>query len=50
MGIGRDSDQAIIGDWDGDGTDDLGLLRYNRLYFDIDNDGSADETFTLNYF
>jgi hypothetical protein len=38
----RNNDLPIIGDWDGDGIDDIGVYRppYSYFYFDMDGDGT----------
>jgi hypothetical protein len=38
-------DQYLVGDWDGDGIDNLGIRRGNVIILDFNNDGIADYTF-----
>lgn len=35
-------DQYLVGDWNGDGTDNLAILRNNQVYKDINLDGTYD--------
>ncbi|WP_299034328.1 hypothetical protein [uncultured Pseudokineococcus sp.] len=35
--FGRASDQALVGDWDGDGVDTIALRRGNEIHFASDN-------------
>lgn len=35
-------DEYLVGDWDGDGKDDLGIRRGDRFYLDTNRDGKAD--------
>lgn len=37
----------IVGDWDGDGSDDVGLFIGNQFRLDYDNDGVVDEVVPL---
>jgi hypothetical protein len=38
-------DKYIIGDWDGDGRDNVGVVRGNQILLDINYDGAADIIF-----
>jgi hypothetical protein len=40
-------DQALVGDWDGDGEDTIGIKRGNQYLLDNDNDSEADVTFGI---
>ncbi len=46
-GRGDDEDQYLVGDWDGDGLDNLAVRRGNKILMDYDFDGYAD--FTQSY-
>ncbi len=35
-------DEYLVGDWDGDGTDELAVRRGNEIIIDYDSDGAAD--------
>ena len=36
-------DEYLVGDWDGDGRDDIAVRRRNEIWFDYDEDGRADK-------
>ena len=38
----RPSDQPVVGDWNGDGVDDLGFYRNGRFYLDANGNGNWD--------
>jgi hypothetical protein len=40
--FGRGSDQPIVGDWDGDGTDEIGVHRGAWFLLDLNGNGSWD--------
>jgi len=44
---GRDSDVALVGDWDGDGRDEFGLRRGNQYFFDYNNNGRQNRSFKV---
>ncbi|MGD8613532.1 MAG: M23 family metallopeptidase [Desulfobacterales bacterium] len=39
-GRGDQEDQYLVGDWDGDGRDNLAVRRGNKIYMDTDFDGT----------
>jgi len=41
--FGINGDMPIVGDWNGDGKDTIGVFREGMWYLDYDNDGVADE-------
>ncbi|NEP85841.1 MAG: hypothetical protein F6K18_02835 [Okeania sp. SIO2C2] len=43
-GSGAEEDQYLVGDWDGDGTDEIAVRRGNAIHFDNDSDGTIDDT------
>lgn len=48
--FGTRSDHPVVGDWNGDGIDTLGVFRDGQWLLDTDGDGrwtSADETFSF---
>ena len=46
--FGWSSDQIVVGDWDGDGSDSIGLKRGSEYYLKDRNDSSsADTTFSF---
>jgi hypothetical protein len=46
--FGKSTDTPIIGDWDDDSSDEVGVRRGNVFYFDYDNSGgSADVSFAF---
>ena len=47
IGYGKTTDQVIVGDWDGDGDDNIGLKRGDEYRFDDDNNGSSDTIFDI---
>ena len=40
---GNPGDIAVVGDWDGNGSDTPGVVRYDRWYLNNQQDGSAPE-------
>jgi hypothetical protein len=42
-------DQYFIGDWDGDGKDNIAVRRGSTLYLDYNFDGTADKIFSYGY-
>ena len=40
--FGKAGDIPIVGDWDGDGITDIGVVRGNGWYLSTGFDGSAD--------
>ncbi|KAF5416754.1 MAG: hypothetical protein C5S48_01975 [Candidatus Methanogaster sp.] len=53
VAFGEPDDLPVIGDWDGDGDDNIGLYRPGSttgvFYLDIDNDGGAADIVTPEY-
>ena len=53
VAFGEPDDLPVIGDWDGDGDDNIGLYRTGSttgvFYLDIDNDGGAADIVTPEY-
>ncbi|PXF60985.1 MAG: hypothetical protein C4B59_06445 [Candidatus Methanogaster sp.] len=53
VAFGEPEDLPVIGDWDGDGDDNIGLYRPGSttgvFYLDIDNDGGAADIVTPGY-
>jgi parallel beta-helix repeat protein len=53
VAFGEPDDLPIIGDWDGDGDDNIGLYRPGSttgvFYLDIDNDGGSADIVTPEY-
>jgi len=53
VAFGEPDDLPVIGDWDGDGGDDIGLYRPGNttgvFYLDIDNDGGSADIVTPEY-
>ena len=48
MSFGRAGDEMILGDWDGDGTDTVGVRRGNRIFLDDDwRGGTAEASFAF---
>lgn len=45
--FGDIGDYPLVGDWDGDGTDTIGVYRFEtaQFFLDNDNDGDADDSF-----
>ena len=41
---GRATDRPVVGDWDGNGTDTVGVVRGNIWFLDNNNDGHTDRT------
>ncbi len=44
--IDHSRDYPLVGDWDGNGTDTIGVKRGNEYILDNNNDGLADVTFS----
>ena len=53
VAFGEPDDLPVVGDWDGDGVDNIGLYRPGGttgvFYLDIDNDGGAADIVTPEY-
>ncbi|MBC6423355.1 MAG: hypothetical protein GDA43_20000 [Hormoscilla sp. SP5CHS1] len=45
-GNGNGESQYLVGDWDGDGKDNLAVRRGNRVLMDFNFDGDHDRTQT----
>lgn len=43
--VDANKDTPLVGDWDGDGKDSVGIRRGNRYFLDFDNDGVEDIEF-----
>jgi hypothetical protein len=41
-GNGNAEDEYLVGDWDGDGTDEIAVRRNNRTFMDYDGNGTVD--------
>jgi len=46
FGYGRATDDAIVGDWDGDGVDTVAVRRGRTFYVNNGHDGTADQVFS----
>jgi hypothetical protein len=44
--VDTSKDKVIVGDWDGDGTATPAIKRGNTYFFDYDNDGEADVSYS----
>jgi len=42
FGTGNSEDQYLVGDWDGDGSDNLGVRRGSLILMDFDGDSEAE--------
>jgi hypothetical protein len=42
FGNGNTEDEYLVGDWDGDGTDEIAVRRNNRTFMDYDGNGTVD--------
>ena len=49
VNFGASGDVPLVGDWDGDGVEDIGIHRANeaRIALDTGSDGTTDRSFTL---
>lgn len=47
FGFGRSTDQHMVGDWDGDNRDEIGLRRGTTYYFDFGLDGNQNQSFSI---
>jgi hypothetical protein len=48
-GFGDADDQYLVGDWDGDGRDNIGVRRGRELFLDTNFDAYADIIFTYGF-
>lgn len=47
FGQAEHEDEYLVGDWDGDGLNEIAVRRGNQFYLSFDNDTSHDKVFTF---